>query len=210
MRCGRGDAERDQRRDDRGHRDEIRGGDRQRQTEHPEHEGRNDERRHEVPEAKGQDEARDLEAEARLQEDPNRDAGDRCCRTDGQDLLRPGRERLHELARVERGLAPDVGDQYRDDDRPEHRGDGREARDEEGDDREERRVLIPVALREVPEAGRVERDGARAEPARIDLDREEDPEVVEDRRHHRHDHDLQVADSEDLGHEERRRSQHRR
>jgi hypothetical protein len=29
-------------------------------------------------------------------------------------------------------------------------------------------------------------------PPRVDLDREQDAEVIEDRRHHRHDHDVEV------------------
>ena len=78
---------------------------------------------------------------------------------------------------------------------------------EEEDDHSQADEVVARSQQEPPRAGDVEVDPLRAEPARVDLDGEEDAEVVEQGRHDRPGQHRDVGDAEVLGDDERRGTQ---
>ena len=88
---------------------------------------------------------------------------------------------------------------------------GENPQQHEGDDRDQREEVEPVALAQVPDrVDALEGDVAHAELAGVDLDHQEQRQVEQQRRDARHQQHVEVRDLQELGDQERRGAEHRR
>ena len=131
-------------------------------------------------------------------------------RGDREHAARAGHERVPDLARAHPVAAVEEAQRERDHGGDDHRAERAEADREQDDDQHQAREVVAPAGEQLEHARRLEVEALDVVAARVGLDRQQDADVVEDRRHERVDEHLQVADLEDLGDDERGGAERRR
>ena len=129
---------------------------------------------------------------------------------DRQHAARAGHERVPDLARAHPVALVQEREQEREHGRVHHGAERREVQRQQHHDQHQRREVVAPAREQPPEPGRLEVQPLDLEAARVGLDREQDPEVVEERRDERVDEHLQVGDLQELGDDEGGRAERRR